>query len=436
MRVDPTVVVRPPFAPALLLGAAALCGVGSPSDALAQGGRRVCLVASITPQQETPPSPGSSALGAGVFLVDTGANTISYRIVFTGLTSPETGAHIHGFAGPGTPAGVLFPLPAGNVKSGMIAYGEPQEAGILAGNTYVNIHSTNFGAGEIRGQIVTHVAEIDGGQETPAVASPARGWGVFMQDTAANMLRYHIEFGGLLAAESNAHIHGLTEHGTAAGVLHPLPAGSPKTGAWSYPQAIERQICQGLTYVNIHSTMFPAGEIRGQIVSTVVPIDGGQEVPPNASPGAGIGLISLSDATDELGFDIRFAGLTTAENNAHIHGYAPPGAPAGVVFPLGLGARKLGVWNYPAANEAQILGGLSYINIHSVMFGAGEIRGQIQFCNCPCNADWNDDGVVNSQDYFDLLVDFFANDADFNGRDGTNSQDYFDFLAEFFIPCP
>lgn len=54
-----------------------------------------------------------------------------------------------------------------------------------------------------------------------------------------------------------------------------------------------------------------------------------------------------------------------------------------------------------------------------------------------CTADYNCDGVVNSQDYFDFLACFFTNcsGADFNGNSVINSQDYFDFLVAFFTGC-
>jgi hypothetical protein len=54
-----------------------------------------------------------------------------------------------------------------------------------------------------------------------------------------------------------------------------------------------------------------------------------------------------------------------------------------------------------------------------------------------CPGDFNDDAVVNSQDFFDFLVAFFAADpgADFNADLLINSQDFFDYLAAFFIGC-
>jgi hypothetical protein len=52
-----------------------------------------------------------------------------------------------------------------------------------------------------------------------------------------------------------------------------------------------------------------------------------------------------------------------------------------------------------------------------------------------CAADFNADGEVTSQDFFDFLEAFFDQRADFN-RDGvTTSQDFFDFLGAFFEGC-
>ncbi|MBC7773032.1 MAG: hypothetical protein H7210_11090 [Pyrinomonadaceae bacterium] len=52
-----------------------------------------------------------------------------------------------------------------------------------------------------------------------------------------------------------------------------------------------------------------------------------------------------------------------------------------------------------------------------------------------CPADWNHDGAVSSQDFFDFLAAFFALNADFNGDGMTSSQDFFDFLASFLAGC-
>ncbi len=54
-----------------------------------------------------------------------------------------------------------------------------------------------------------------------------------------------------------------------------------------------------------------------------------------------------------------------------------------------------------------------------------------------CAADFNYDGVHNSQDFFDFLSAFFQSwpGGDFNRDSFFNSQDFFDFLEAFFQGC-
>ena len=114
-------------------------------------------------------------------------------------------------------------------------------------------------------------AKLDGAQEVPPVQTTATGIGSFVMDTAANTVTFHVEFSGLSSAETAAHIHGPAAVGVNAGILFPLPNGSPKIGTIAISDADEATFLGGQTYVNVHSTLNPNGEIRGQIQVASVP---------------------------------------------------------------------------------------------------------------------------------------------------------------------
>jgi len=107
-------------------------------------------------------------------------------------------------------------------------------------------------------------------------------------------------------------------------------------------------------------------------------IDGAQETPPNASPAMASGTFVVDTVADTMSINIVITvPPPSGEIAAHIHGFAGPGVPAGILFGLPLGSPKIAVWNYNPADEANIINGLTYANIHSNAFVGGEIRGQI-----------------------------------------------------------
>jgi len=52
-----------------------------------------------------------------------------------------------------------------------------------------------------------------------------------------------------------------------------------------------------------------------------------------------------------------------------------------------------------------------------------------------CRGDWNNDGAVNSVDFYNFIGNFLDGDADMNRDGGTNTEDFLDFMAAFFEDC-
>ncbi len=237
---------------------------------------RIQLAATPSGTQEVPPSPSGGSAAVTLWL-ERPVNTITYDVFASGLIGTGTASHIHtgaaGVAGP-----VLRALNGGPAHwCGTTApLSDAEAATVLAGGTYVNIHSTVFGGGEIRGQITQanlayYVAVLDGSQENPAIGSAGTGLGRFTLDLAANTLAYDIQVSGLSGTITAAHIH-TGALGNNGGVRLALPGTSGTwSGVWSAASsppfaAADIDNLRGQRfYVNVHSTVAPGGEIRGQI---------------------------------------------------------------------------------------------------------------------------------------------------------------------------
>jgi uncharacterized repeat protein (TIGR01451 family) len=101
--------------------------------------------------KETPPNL-SNANGIASILLDIDETTARVSLNFDGLSSAQTDAHIHGPAPRGTAAPPLFTLPQGSFQDFQITLTPSQVRDLKAGLFYINVHSANFPAGEIRGQ--------------------------------------------------------------------------------------------------------------------------------------------------------------------------------------------------------------------------------------------------------------------------------------------
>jgi hypothetical protein len=132
---------------------------------------------------------------------------------------------------------------------------------------------------------------------------------------------------------------------------------------------------------------------NANIINLTATLTGGQETPPNSSPGTGHATFVLDDAALTLTTEgVTFSGLTTGVVAAHIHAPGPPGVSAPIVHPYDTASvagltsgtfATLDVWSAtssPALTPAlvsDIEAGNTYINIHTTQFPAGEIRGQL-----------------------------------------------------------
>ena len=91
--------------------------------------------------------------------------------------------------------------------------------------------------------------------------------GTIMQKGKKGTLKWKLTFSGLSGTPTAAHIH-LGKRGVAGNVLVPLCAGNCRSGmkgTATLSSDVLDKIEHGQTYVNVHTTKNPNGEIRGQV---------------------------------------------------------------------------------------------------------------------------------------------------------------------------
>jgi hypothetical protein len=126
-----------------------------------------------------------------------------------------------------------------------------------------------------------------------------------------------------------------------------------------------------------------AGGLGVDVISLSATLSGQAEVPAVETTATGFGLLSVEG--DTVHFHFSYEGLSGPATAAHIHGPASPTENAPPVIDLqqfaqggfGVSGTISGSVTATAGQKTALLGGNTYVNIHTAAHPGGEIRGQI-----------------------------------------------------------
>lgn len=268
------------------------------------------FAATLTGAQQVPMRP-SDATGSGTVAIHAGSRRMTAVLTTAGIAG--TGANIHQ-GPPGTIGPILFPLvetPAGSgIWTATAILTEAQYNAFKTGEFYFNVQSLAFVGGEIRGQITAHVpgstpvgsatsaagavppgsnrfvspvanstgtflAALRGSQEVPPNPSTALGSGTILIDPASRQMTAALATSGMV--DTSAHIHEAAP-GVNGPIVIPLAEAVTASGVWVARATLTEDqykvLKAGNFYFNVHSTAFPAGEIRGQILPQQLSLTG------------------------------------------------------------------------------------------------------------------------------------------------------------------
>ena len=238
----------------------------------------------INAAQETT---GSTSTGTGfaVLLYDVATNRFDLAITINSLTNTISASHIHE-AAPGVAGPVVTNLggEAAYARSGdsltatfsnMTHNGNPLT--LLTNGAYLNFHSSTYPGGEVRGQLIAQpkrlVAVLRGSGENPANPSKAYGAAYISYDPGTNRISTRLNVYNFTNTLSASHYHEAAV-GVNGPVVHNLggSAAYTKTGT-AYGVSFVSQtysgnplkLLTGGAYLNVHSNVYPGGEIRGQV---------------------------------------------------------------------------------------------------------------------------------------------------------------------------
>jgi hypothetical protein len=245
----------------------------------------------LSGRQEVPPTPSSASGSATVALNDT-HTTLTVTVSVSGLTNISE-ADLH--AGPiGVNGPILFSLASGPFGSplvvtlseaalqpspaqGIVSFADAVNA-LFAGRLYINIHTTAFPDGEIRGQVgsVTLHANLGAAEPAPSLQAAATATLELQINNDQSIISFTLNVSGTTGV-TGAHIHARTQELLFNLSSGPIPAQltgtltsanfTPTTGPGftTFDEAVDAMI-SGNTFADVHLLTNPPGVIQGRIL--------------------------------------------------------------------------------------------------------------------------------------------------------------------------
>ena len=136
------------------------------------------LTSNLSARSEVPKPTGVPAAAAGRFTgtvveLQNDRGRLTWRLTFSKLSGRAQAAHVHS-GKPGKAGGVLAPLcgPCRSGQRGTVMITHKQLRTIRTGRAYVNVHTADNQAGEIRGQVKSTEISSGGGSPSPGPPPP------------------------------------------------------------------------------------------------------------------------------------------------------------------------------------------------------------------------------------------------------------------------
>jgi len=233
---------------------------------------------------------------------------------------------------------------------------------------------------------MTQFAILSGDQQSVVNPSTYSGGAIVSYDENTMTLWYLLIH--TVPTVTAAHIHGPAYPGNDANVLFTLP--STASGTNSSFQLTSTQatyLTTGQLYFNIHTTAYPSGEIRGQILNSGQSTSQLNAANDGANSTAnGWSLLSYNSMSQLWNWNITHDVSSSGVTAMHLHGPADDANTAGVEVPIATSnaaaqSPVVGSATFTGTTPVDYSSGLTYINIHSQAYPNGEVRGQVYYPN-------------------------------------------------------